>query len=881
MWVGTESEVWLWRDAHFRRVTFDREIQLDSPGALAIGPGGDLWVASPSGLFRVLAAGAHSDALRAVLMDNSAKASYAGVAFDKAGSLWIAGAETISHWSPAPFRRLSTFRIPPDSWSTVLVDGHGTVWLRSMSRLLRLRAGGHRFEPADAGLPNAEVPALAMDPGGEILVPTIFGLARRASGGWQMTGRRNGLLMDSVSSVVFDRDGSPWIGLSGAGVAHWLGFGAWEAWTAPDWMADDAIWSIAEDAKGRIWLGANNGVLQLPPTYPVTRARPTPRFDIRSPVHALAAEPRNWIWVGTNRQGLFRCRTDSSTCQHYGADAGIPSRQIETVLLDAARTLWVGSNVGLFSAKLTQGAVHFAQVSLPSGTPLSDIPRIALDSRGEIVIAVRGAFWRRTQNGWRQALTGKLLPDRPIDRLMVDRDGNAWVSFMDNLGVWTVSGLFTAQAAVQRFDLTAGLPSNLVYALASDSRGRIFVATDCGIEVREHGSWRHYGMNEGLIWNDINTSALTVDSRGSLWIGTGRGVSHFQPDRQSASSPSPVPIVAGLEIAGQEQKLSGPIAVPYNRRDVRIRFSALPLASEYGLKFEYRLLGLNNSWTTANDADVQFINLAPGSYSLELRVKRMEGPASPQAARVQFVVATPWWRSTIFHLLSIAAALAIARAVWMWRIRSLLAQQRHLELAVQARTRELTLERQQLIDTREALRQQAIFDPLTKTLNRRALFELLEARTDCTNSEAQPLAIVMADVDHFKAINDRFGHQTGDLVLSEIADCFLSGIRASDAVGRYGGEELLVILDGCDLEEAGMRAEDLRLRVETTGRAMHLDGLAVTCSFGVSATRAGSLTMRELIAAADAALYESKRCGRNRVTLAPRPSSGVSIHPAA
>jgi len=191
------------------------------------------------------------------------------------------------------------------------------------------------------------------------------------------------------------------------------------------------------------------------------------------------------------------------------------------------------------------------------------------------------------------------------------------------------------------------------------------------------------------------------------------------------------------------------------------------------------------------------------------------------------------------------------------------------------------MERQQLIDTRETLRQQAILDPLTKTLNRRALFELLENRTEWTKGQAQPLAIVMADVDHFKAINDRYGHQTGDIVLTEIAACFLSGTRASDAVGRYGGEELLVVLCGCDLEEAGKRAEELRLRVETVGRTLNLDDLAATCSFGVSATKPGCLTMKELIAAADAALYESKRCGRNRVTLAPRLQTAASIHPAA
>src|SRR5205823_1029188 len=135
--------------------------------------------------------------------------------------------------------------------------------------------------------------------------------------------------------------------------------------------------------------------------------------------------------------------------------------------------------------------------------------------------------------------------------------------YLNNLGATAVTGISTNRPGAHHYDLSSGLRSDFVYALAGDGRGRVFVGTDRGIDMLEEGRWRHYGTAEGLVWNDINTSAMLPDSQGSLWIGTSRGLSRFRPDREYRSTLQPVPIVTRVSVLGREQSLSGPIQIPY------------------------------------------------------------------------------------------------------------------------------------------------------------------------------------------------------------------------------------------------------------------------------------------------------------------------------
>ncbi len=161
----------------------------------------------------------------------------------------------------------------------------------------------------------------------------------------------------------------------------------------------------------------------------------------------------------------------------------------------------------------------------------------------------------------------------------------------------------------------------------------------------------------------------------------------------------------------------------------------------------------------------------------------------------------------------------------------------------------------------------ATYEGLTGLLRREAILEQLGHEVERALRYGRPLAVAIADLDHFKAVNDRHGHLAGDALLRRTAQVISGELRGTDAVGRYGGEEFLLVLPETDLQGAAAVAEKVRCRVQETQVPVE-DGppIRATVSIGLATLGGeGSLTSRDLIAAADRALYEAKRAGRNRV----------------
>jgi diguanylate cyclase (GGDEF)-like protein len=174
-----------------------------------------------------------------------------------------------------------------------------------------------------------------------------------------------------------------------------------------------------------------------------------------------------------------------------------------------------------------------------------------------------------------------------------------------------------------------------------------------------------------------------------------------------------------------------------------------------------------------------------------------------------------------------------------------------------------------LIRARENMRFHATHDALTGIWNRGTVLESLHRELERAARFQSTTGILLLDLDHFKQVNDTYGHLTGDIVLKEVAQRISQAVRSYDLVARYGGEEFLIVLPGCDKDQIQESAERIRSAIASAPVIVYSSEIPVTVSIGATVAIGGATTETDILTAADVALYQAKNSGRNRAVLQP------------
>ena len=396
-------------------------------------------------------------------------------------------------------------------------------------------------------------------------------------------------------------------------------------------------------------------------------------------------------------------------------------------------------------------------------------------------------------------------------------------------------------------------------AIVADRRGWVWLGTDSGLLVWNGHGWRFLTQESGLIWNDINQGAMLTAADGSMWIGTSGGVAHLLHPEHVFES---VPINALVTEFGRGDTIypvQQEVKLPWSSLPLHFQISSPAMRNRSELVFKYRMEGLQPDWIEGRDGLAIFSALPPGDYTFEAMASNPSLNAYSNVVKVKVDILPPWWRARWFYTLCAAFILLLVWAGDRMRARRLIEARKQLEKLVRERTRDLET-------SREQLRIQADHDSLTGMLNRRGILRALAAAMDWARREDRSIVVALADLDHFKRVNDTFGHLAGDEALRRFAAAVDAAIRSYDHAGRYGGEEFLVVLTDIPASAALQRLASLHASISSLQIQTREFRFALNCSIGaaVFSSSAGVESAEALLAMADESLYAAKAAGRNQ-----------------
>jgi diguanylate cyclase (GGDEF)-like protein len=848
--------------------------------ALSVDGDGTLWVGTDAGLVYCHAGDeVFSDA--ASLLQRAGEAGDTGIAAllnDDRGRLWIAtrtGA-VISHEPVSGAVR--RYAITP---ATGREAPHPVI---------------HAFQdlpPSGNGAPVDRL-WMATAPGGLLELDVLSGTVRAIRHDPALT---NSLSGETIHATLRDRAGLIWIATWGAGlnVHNPRNTGILSVFyltDGTDGQTPALVRSAMTTRDGEVWLGLEGQGIERVEMATGRQRRLVPGRGVaaglpKAPVLTMAEDAQGDIWIGTP-QGLARYDRRSGQVRPAPLPAGLDLLPIFDILpMDNA--LWLASD-GLIRYEPASGAITRYRHDPEDDSSLTD------DRVHVLAAAKDGSIWIGTQNGLHllDVQKGRLrrvqnrswdlrsLAHNYITALRHDAHGRLWVGTLGG-GISVLDGSETdPKFRFRQVNSRNGLPGDSVQSLVLGSDNRIWASTENGLARidPETMTVRTFGNNEGVGVRSAAADAAAALPDGSLLFGGREGFIIARPDLLHDWNYHPPLVVTELRIDNEPapaaalnngvaavgtQVPTAPVQVtlPPRSRTLAVSFAALDFAGPENVHYAYHLSGFDEGWVqaSAHSRTAVYTNLSPGDYVLRLRATNKDGVWNPSIRSVAIKVLPAWYQTLWAQAGAVLLGVGLIGLLIQARTAALRRQRRRLEKQVAERT-------QDLMQANAELQRLASTDPLTGLLNRRRFDELAAAEIERARRYGRPLSLLLLDLDHFKRINDMHGHNVGDVALKETARRLLAAVRSTDRVARYGGEEMAVLLPETHGHEAQELAERVRRAIGDLPVSHEVLLLRVTASLGVGEFQMSDADLTDLLGRTDAALYQAKQQGRDRVVYA-------------
>ena len=696
------------------------------------------------------------------------------------------------------------------------------------------------------------------------LYPSLsqFGLYRN------IPGDSNTLNSNEVYSILAEEDGIIWIGTFGGGLNRYdRETGRMTVYMHdpedPSSIGADKIYYIHQDEKGLLWLATYGGGLNRlnPRTKEITVYLPADdgqKVISSNSLTSIESAGDDLLWVGTLGYGLDLFNTETGlTIKTYQNDPADANSLSENTLYDIATMpsgeVWIAtarSGLELLDPKTDIFTHHLTDPDDENSILSNTVHALYFDEGNQII-------WAGTAGG--------------------------------------LSGLDIATGEWQNYTEKEGLPSDTIVGIQSGNENDLWVSTTKGISRfnRDTQTFYNYYAQDGLQGDQFQIASSHLGPDGEIFFGGSNGLTFFHPEDLTNNSYSP-PVVftefflanrlvpVGSDILPQPIEKTTHITLEHDQNAISLQFAALSYQLSSKNLYSYRLDGFDEDWSPPRIMPgARYTNLPSGSYTFMVRAANNDGIWNETPTELAIKILPPWWGTWWFILLAILTVVMFIGGVFWLRLRNIRAINRELEKRVNGRTKELQDAKENLhrannelennlaevVSLQEELKEQAIRDALTGLYNRRYLSEMLESEFTRAKRNNHPVAFLLMDLDHFKEINDTYGHQAGDEILIAIAKTISEQIRGSDIAFRYGGEEFMVVMPEIGEADAFDRAEELRKVIKTQSLQFGEKSIQVTTSIGVSTYPEHGESSDEVLTHADNALYEAKSLGRNQVVL--------------
>jgi diguanylate cyclase (GGDEF)-like protein len=737
--------------------------------------------------------------------------------------------------------------LPARAVVVILKDRKGNLWLRLRSAgVMVLLAGQSQIRKPIMPDPNQNAGGIpSLDAEGQVFLTLPDGMLMGDEQNWRKIDHTTGL-RGTVYRVFEDRQHSLWFSMQGRGLAQWRGYREWENYTSASGLISDNVLAILKQPHGPIWVGFAGGLLRGEQKSIGIEWKKVAALEGMY-VNVLRAGPDGALWLGTESHGLARLNPRTGRIK-WTSVAERMTRSVFELRFDHQHRLWVGTDGGLFVAE----APYEKFTSVPE-LPTVRVRAIVEGSDGTTWAGGIGGLFSYSGGQWKHWTKADGLRDQQVLSLGVGAQGTIWVAYRFVSGMDRVQLRPNGLAVEQHVERSAS--DAIVYFIEPDTLGHMWAGTDHGVDMWDGARWSHYGMSDGLVWDNCSQNAFAAEPDGTVWIGTSGGLSRFKPSlRKSPETPIKV-VFSELLMGGTDVTNQSHPSFDMHTNSLLARFAALNATRENAVVFRYRMEGASSAWTETTQRELRFAQLAPGNYRLEIEAQNGDGVWRAPQAEFAFKILTPWYRTWWFFTL--CGLIPLCGTWGLFRFRMAAAKRREQGL-------------QLLVEAQKTIQNLAFYDPLTELPNRRMLLDRLRKTLAASARSGRLRALLFLDLDKFKKLNDSFGHQTGDLLLQETARRLTSVTREADTVARLGGDEFVVLLEELSEihEEAAAQAERIAgkiLVVISQPYLLYGHECFLTASIGITVFGIHPEGTEEVLQQADIAMYQAKSAGRNTV----------------